>query len=1291
MRTAAAALLALAVGLGAGACDGKNKPFVRAFQSTSRTQLIGGIAAIGDVGDYVVENDQVRFVILAGHGSPGPGLFGGSLADADLQRPEPEFRNGQGLDSLSEIFPMANLATPNPEKTDIAIEEDGQDGTQAVLRVRAAADNYMKALETLKQGFGVPMDITLTTRYRLVPGSRVLEIETALEFDNNDGQRQNLLMPGLTAPPNIFGTILRVPGKPYGTAPGAVAGDFLFYGNKTDVFTPGYGFDVDRKLREIFNGGCDSVNVPLGVDALAAEGDRVSYAYASGDENGGRTYVPLFAASFTAVISNQFQCDSSVPCLGDKRLTYKRYFAVGDGDAASALAAIYKQKNVATGRLEGHLYDRKSGEAVSGARVVVLRDPGAAAVSDASLAHDDVDGLLSKIYDENRRASRVPCADPDPLACARCAPEIDAYGEPGIVTSMKTDRGTDRVLDGDFAASLRPGSYVVLARSRERPNTRPVRVTIRPDVTAQLNLRIDPPALLEVHLTDQTGRASPGKVTIGRCLPQCVHDADCGDGATCDAAQRRCFPKNHCADGSCAPYETCDGASCRCDAHTALDVALGDPLMPDNIVTTGFAGVDGVVKFRVRPGQYEFIASRGLEYDLDRQRVTLEPDRPMTRDAAVHRVVDTSGWISADFHVHGINSHDAYVRHEARVLSMMGEGIELLSSSDHDAITDFAPAVRALGAEPFIKTQVGLETTTIEMGHFIGEPLRYDLLAEGRGVFGKTGGAFDWNGLPPGPTSFCDTNNDGLLDPGAERLVARGDPTHRCAGDPVVDDPGIFGRLRDLGLFDPKKTVITVPHPRDGFFGYFDQFSLDPYSLKLGTSLLEILNPLIKPDTFSTEFDAVELFNGKRLDFVRTPTIAEIGGFGAELKALRAEQRPNDELEQRTGEISDRWVRRILERTPEEQHTLITTTGQVACTATACSALGTCGRGQVCDAATNSCLQECNQSHLCEPATGTCDTTTGVCRRDPGEPCTDHRGVVDDWFRMLNAGARFTGLGNSDTHTLLSNESGIPRNFVRSHTDEPRAIDIGEIAENMLAHQVETTYGPFVRMDANGIDIGGTLEKPAGPVRLHVMVESPLWFDVDRLEVYRNGELWKVVEAGRQQTQPACSTIDELPNRSIVHFDCTFVDQPDRDVWYVAIALGLRGKDLRPIYSSVPILSLEIGDITGRAFGAFGLAVGKPEIPRQTPVLPMAVTNPIWVDLQGDGFQPPTELDPTSPFAPKGSLSQPLASAALTAPLLPDEDTRDDLRGRRLVAAMHRRLQQAFESMHHRPVGLDER
>jgi len=219
------------------------------------------------------------------------------------------------------------------------------------------------------------------------------------------------------------------------------------------------------------------------------------------------------------------------------------------------------------------------------------------------------------------------------------------------------------------------------------------------------------------------------------------------------------------------------------------------------------------------------------------------------------------------------------------------------------------------------------------------------------------------------------------------------------------------------------------------------------------------------------------------------------------------------------------------------------------------------------------------------------------------------------------------------------------------------------------------------------VEVGGTLERPAGPVQVHVSVESPLWFDVDRLEVYRNSQLWRVVEAGKPD--PACAVVDAVPNRGVVNFDCTFPDQPEKDAWYVAIAMGLRGKDLRPVYTSVPILTLEIGDITARALGAInslGLAM-KPAIPRQNPVIPMAITNPVWVDLAGDGFDPPAPPKPGTPFAPRGTQSQPLSSAAMTSPALPDEAPTEEQRAGFVRAMVQRRLEHAFEVMHHRPAG----
>lgn len=1281
-------LLPLLLTVAACAQESNGCESARAFRATNRAQLVGGVAAVADIGDYVLENDHVRFVILGGHGSPGPGIFGGSLVDADLQRTAPEHRGGRGLDAFSELFPMVNLATPNPDSTEVGIAQAS--GGEAVVTVSAAADNYMDALELLSQTFSVPMDVSVTTDYRLKAGSRVVQIDTALHFNPNlrDAEERRAMSP-LVSPPDVFGTILRVGSVDTPSHPGAVAGDFLFFGNKTDVFTPGYGFDLDQKLREVFNGGCDSINVPVGVDALAAEADGVSYAYASADTGGGKTYVPLFAQSFTAVMTHAKACEPNEgDCLSGVELGYSRLFAVGDGDAASALSAIYEAKGIATGRVSGHLFDEEDGTPVSGARVLVVKDPGESFVSDRALAELAPEESLALVYAANREATKRLC--PDGGVCAACSPELDLQGAPGIVSNMKTDRrADDKIKDGDFEGRLPKGRYLLVARTHDRPTARPVRVEVVENDDVRVNLVIGSPASLQVRVLDERGEPMPAKVTLGRCLPRCAADADCGEGYACKLEERRCLPVSGCGGGQCRAYESCTGEDCTCLPTNALDVAMGDPLMPDNIVVTTFAGPDGIAHLSARPGDWELIVSRGPEYDIDFHDVALESRRPTTIDAALHRVVDSTGWVSADFHVHGVNSHDANVDHETRVLSMLGEGVELVSSSDHDAVTDFRPAIRALRAERFIRSQIGLETSTVELGHFIGAPLRIDALAMGANAQGTRRatdplfhhdehampgrmGAYDWDGLPPGEASFCDENGDGVFNRrDGERLVPKGDPTGQCRGAELGREPGIMGRLRELGAHGPEETVVTVAHPRDGFFGYFDQYALDPLTMTLGPTgtTLELLNPLVKPEFFDPDFDAIELFNGKRLDFVRTPTVGELEAFGQEMDALRARNLPNALFEKEQAALGAKWVKDVIRRTPDEQRAVIEAQPPRTCYA---GATDLCGPNERfgCDTVAKRCFERCGAGVACS-AGFLCDDAQGRCVAGPLRPSDDYTGVVDDWFRLLNGGVRVTGLGNSDTHDTVSIESGLPRNWVRSSTDLPHAIDPREIAASVKAHGVVASYGPFIRMSANGAQIGETLRNAPGPVTVRVQVESPLWFDVDRLELYRNGLLWQEVEAGN--VHPACTHVDRVPNAGVVNFDCAFDDEGPEDAWYVAVALGLRGKDLRPVYTSVPTLALEIGDITGRAFDAiegFPVTVSRPDIPRQHPVLPFAITNPIWVDRAGDGFDAPVPLSPESPFASHGLGSFPLTSARVGVSPLDESGTEPS----DVIRAFHRRL-----------------
>lgn len=189
--------------------------------------------------------------------------------------------------------------------------------------------------------------------------------------------------------------------------------------------------------------------------------------------------------------------------------------------------------------------------------------------------------------------------------------------------------------------------------------------------------------------------------------------------------------------------------------------------------------------------------------------------------------------------------------------------------------------------------------------------------------------------------------------------------------------------------------------------------------------------------------------------------------------------------------------------------------------------------------------------------------------------------VLQDWFTLLNRGYRYTATGNSDTHQVAGWEAGYPRNFVASPTDEPARIDENDVVKAVHAHQVVVTYGPFVQFWINGKPVGSEVVARGGSLRLEVKVQAPSWIEVDEIEVYANGRRWK--------TFPAADP------RGIVKFWRRWRTTLRHDTWFVVLARGR--KSLAPV----------VPDYRHRD-------TGKP-----FPVTPVALTNPIWVDANGDG------------------------------------------------------------------------
>ncbi len=152
---------------------------------------------------------------------------------------------------------------------------------------------------------------------------------------------------------------------------------------------------------------------------------------------------------------------------------------------------------------------------------------------------------------------------------------------------------------------------------------------------------------------------------------------------------------------------------------------------------------DGTAQVELRPGTYEVVATRGPEYSLARRTVTVAAGETTRARLRVRRVLDTPGALSADFHVHSARSLDSSAAPESRVLSFAAEGVELIVSTDHDFVLDYAPVIEALGLSDRIASLVGTEATTAvpnppafpsSAGHLNAWPIALDPLARKDGA-----------------------------------------------------------------------------------------------------------------------------------------------------------------------------------------------------------------------------------------------------------------------------------------------------------------------------------------------------------------------------------------------------------------------------------------------------------------------------------------------------------------------------------------------------------------------------
>ncbi|QDU39468.1 hypothetical protein Mal4_38130 [Maioricimonas rarisocia] len=200
----------------------------------------------------------------------------------------------------------------------------------------------------------------------------------------------------------------------------------------------------------------------------------------------------------------------------------------------------------------------------------------------------------------------------------------------------------------------------------------------------------------------------------------------------------------------------------------------------------------------------------------------------------------------------------------------------------------------------------------------------------------------------------------------------------------------------------------------------------------------------------------------------------------------------------------------------------------------------------------------------------------------------NHR--IFNWLQMQNQGMRIPGVVNTDAHYNYHG-SGWLRNWIKSNTDDPARVDTMEMVRASEAGNLIMSNGPFLDVYASEagssetVTAGDDLAAPSGKVKLHVRVQCPNWIDINLVSVLVNGRPAEGLQFRRE-------THSGKFGDGVVKFDQSLTVPLEEDAHIVVITGGE---------------GLQLGPVVGPSRG-------------KTP--PAALTNPIYVDVDGGGFTP---------------------------------------------------------------------
>lgn len=606
----------------------------RIYQISAEDQLIPGPISHGKIGDWVLENDRVRFLIEGDDRVMNPCPYGGTVLDIS-------YLEGDSRDDiLGEVCLFINAAqTLDPETFEV-IDTGTNAAVLAVtgklqlgdyINIKGTVDDFIPGLsDKLPINPDDILPVTVTVYYLLEPGALGLRVLTALRNDSDtqvDAVIAHLVMSGGDG--GYF--------NPMGNTSGFGAGGGSF-GEDPVPFVAFRGEQASYMFMPDVNPELAATVLPYGGTSLTISG------------------VAAVAADIASIIgtltSRNFAEAPGVMHLPPGATDFVGHWHFGgDGAVSTMLDEAYPLMGIETGWLEGQILD--NGAPAAGVRVSA----------------------------------------------------VSATGEPTVRRTMSQ---AITGADGKYRMRVPTGTYELHARRNSQTARSVATEQVASEATATAsNLTLSRDATLIVNIKDPSGQPTPGRVTV-----------------------------------------MCDGACPQ--APTSLETDISTNKLPFGWQSVTWAGMDGRVELSVPPGNYKVVVTRGFEwstwpYDAmmggGGHSLSVADDDEVTLEAEIAHVVDTSGALSGDFHVHALPSPDSPVPLTLRALNFLGEGVDVIVSTDHDIISDYAPSIAKLGAGAELASLIGAEITTGNTGHFNAFPLQQDLTE-------RRGGNLDWGRGP---------------------------------------------------------------------------------------------------------------------------------------------------------------------------------------------------------------------------------------------------------------------------------------------------------------------------------------------------------------------------------------------------------------------------------------------------------------------------------------------------------------------------------------------------------------